>query len=222
MSSNHTLTTGSLAHRVCLYFGKHRGEVLNDADIALKFDAERKTIPTLLHSAALAQYLAKRPGAPGTGAIYSAGKKLDEALNTEPFDLAAVLQPQDPPPAKATAKHEGPPIPRGVISPGKVPPAAKAVARPQMDISAIEIVVRTDVPLPTNEGPAKRVSQWLPILDKLTAAGMSIELPHEAMSAVQKALINYRKVTRRNIVTRRTGPKTFGVWRLADLPAQEQ
>lgn len=107
--------------------------------------------------------------------------------------------------------------PTSTIAPPQGATKPKRVNRVLPPIDATALQVRTNVALPeVNFGKSpKGRTKYDAVFDKLSKAGMSLELPLTHRAAIASALAAYMKRTGHKFALRTTSPTHCGVWRTA-------
>jgi len=180
----------SVAHRVCSYFLTQPEEELSTADVALKFECSKDSVPMLLRPAYEAVLLTRRGGIYGRGA-----------------NLGAWQQRMQERERKIASSNSN-------VRATKQPPAHL----PDLDMETLPPVEK-GVPLPDSRQSARRGrTKYDALFLSLAEIGSSRLVPAHYVDAIKKAAAQRRKFHGEAYVLMRVDPQMARIWRVECKP----
>lgn len=180
----------SVAHRVCSYFLTQPEEELSTADVALKFECSKDSVPMLLRPAYEAGLLTRRGGIYGRGA-----------------NLGAWQQRMQERERKIASSNSN-------VRATKQPPAHL----PDLDMETLPPVEK-GVPLPDSRQSARRGrTKYDALFLSLAEIGSSRLVPAHYVDAIKKAVAQRRKFHGEAYVLMRVDPQMARIWRVEPKP----
>jgi hypothetical protein len=191
-----------LPGRVCAWFLKNTDEVLNAADIALKFNVPRSSISALLGPAIGGGLLRRVPGQ--ATPTYAAGPDIERLHTAEPAPAQAIATEaaaESPPAAAASVFHVAKAARR------------KRQALPPFDPHAIPVKTGVPIPPPRNHREAAAKSSYQQLLERIPVGGM-VELETTRAKSLMSCA---KKLGIKGLTTRLLDDdgQVTGVWRSA-------
>lgn len=164
MSAAYTPRTGSVADRVIEFLSANRDEALSAADIAVKFDATRNNVHTLMAQAVAAGLVTRAEDPADSELVYRIGNGRADS----------------PAPAPATTFGAHQPFPAK---------ARRTPVRVNLDLAAITL--QDDVP-PPDQAAATMRSQFMALLAGMKP-GQSFAVPVSCRATVSKVATTLKK-----------------------------
>lgn len=203
-SSGYTPREGTLADRALAFFRQHPDEELSQADVALKFDAQRSSVKTCLAPSVSAGLINWGLNAENSW-VYTAGAALRKGPAPGPFD--ALSRGADLGKAEAA------------VSARPTPQRGRAVLPPAL-LDFTSLKVERGVPLTGRSQGVAGMSKWAQLFAMLNEPDTSVEIPESwkiavAAQATKLNAANKKAGTPTEYKVRMTEPGKVRIWRLA-------